>query len=359
MQQRSIRFYTLAFCLLVLGGLITLPLQANDETTLLNLTNQARIAAGAPALRLDSQLTQAAQAHSNDMAARNVLSHVGGDGSTLGDRVTRTGYTWQAVGENVLYRFDLSAQGAFDQWWNSSGHRTNMLNATYCDIGLAHARSSSGRYYYTMVLARRRGTTSCTAVPTATRTLIPPTATPTPRPPTATPRPPTATPRPPTATATATVQPPTATPVVSASLQGVVRLQGRASAAQQVVTVQLTPAGGAALTQSVTLAADGGFTISNLQPGVYSVRIKHAQYLAVTQSITLVNGINPVTFPELPAGDVNNDNQVTLVDFGLLAVTFNRREGEAGYDGRGDLNADRTVTLADFALLAANFNRQA
>lgn len=357
MQLRSIRFCTLAFCLLVLGGLITLPLQANDETTLLNLTNQARIAAGAPALRLDSQLTQAAQAHSNDMAARNVLSHVGGDGSTLGDRVTRAGYTWQAVGENVLYRFDLSAQGAFDQWWNSSGHRTNMLNATYCDIGLAHARSSNGRYYYTMVLARRRGTTSCTAVPTATRTLIPSTATPTPRPPTATPRPPTATPRPPTATAT--VQPPTATLVVSASLQGMVRLQGRASAAQQVVTVQLTPAGGAAVTQSVTLAADGGFTISNLQPGVYSVRIKHAQYLAVTQSITLGSGVNSVAFPELPAGDVNNDNQVTLVDFGLLAVTFNRREGEAGYDGRGDLNADRTVTLADFALLAANFNRQA
>jgi uncharacterized protein YkwD len=352
MQQRSIRFYALAFCLLVLGGLLTLPLQANDETTLLNLTNQARIAAGAPALRLDSQLTQAAQAHSNDMAARDVLSHTGGDGSTLGARVTRAGYTWQAVGENVLYRFDLSAQGAFDQWWNSSGHRTNMLNATYCDIGLAHARSSSGRYYYTMVLARRRGTTSCTAVPTATRTPIPSTATPTPRPPTATPRPP-------TATATATVQPPTATPVISASLQGVVRLQGRASAAQQVVMVQLTPAGGAPLTQSVTLAADGGFTISNLQPGVYSVRIKHAQYLAVTQSITLGSGVNSVTFPELPAGDVNNDNQVTLVDFGLLAATFNRREGDAGYDGRGDLNADRTVTLADFALLAANFNRQA
>ncbi len=357
MQQRFIRFYVLAFCLLVLGGLVALPLQASDETTLLNLTNQARTAAGAPALRLDSQLTQAAQAHSNDMAARNVLSHTGGDGSSLGDRVTRAGYTWQAVGENVLYRFDLSAQGAFDQWWNSSGHRTNMLNATYCDIGLAHARSSNGRYYYTMVLARRRGTTSCTAVPTATRTLIPPTATATPRPPTATTTtpPPTVTPRPPTATA----QPPTATPVVSASLQGVVRLQGRASAAQQVVTVQLTPAGGAALTQTVTLAADGGFTISNLQPGVYSVRIKHPQYLAVTQSVTLVSGVNSVTFPELPAGDVNNDNQVTLVDFGLLATTFNRREGEVGYDGRGDLNADRTVTLADFALLAANFNRQA
>jgi len=48
---------------------------------------------------------------------------------------------------------------------------------------------------------------------------------------------------------------------------------------------------------------------------------------------------------------------VTLVDFALLAASFNKRPTDTGYDARADLNADQVVTLADFALLAANFNR--
>lgn len=56
-------------------------------------------------------------------------------------------------------------------------------------------------------------------------------------------------------------------------------------------------------------------------------------------------------------GDINGDGAVTLVDFALLAASFNKRPTDTGYDARADLNSDQVVTLADFALLAANFNR--
>jgi hypothetical protein len=320
----------LAGCLLLLGGLVTQPLQASDETTLLNLTNQARANAGAPALRLDPQLNQAAQRHSNDMAAREVLSHTGSDGSTVGSRVTAAGYSWQAVGENVLFRGDMNAQGAFDQWWNSPGHRNNMLNATYCDIGLAHARSSSGRFYYTMVLGRKRGATNCAPVPTSTS-------------------------RPPTATATSI--PPTGTPAPTASLTGTLRLQGRATAPNTTFTLQLTRGSAAPILQTVTTDANSTFTLTNLAPGSYTVQLKHSQYLSASLLVTLNAGANPIAAPELLAGDVNNDNQVTIIDFAALALTFNLRAGAAGYDARADFNADQSITLADFSLLASNINR--
>jgi hypothetical protein len=57
------------------------------------------------------------------------------------------------------------------------------------------------------------------------------------------------------------------------------------------------------------------------------------------------------------AGDVNGDGAVTLVDFSLLARSFNRRAGEEGFDPRANSNGDDSVSLLDFSLLASNFNR--
>jgi hypothetical protein len=158
---------------------------------------------------------------------------------------------------------------------------------------------------------------------------------------------------------TPTPIPPTSTPT-SATLNGTLALQGRVSGTTAVsgqVTVTFligtTPAG----TLMTTLASDGTFSLSGMTPGVYTVRIKHAQYLAAAQSVTLTAGVNAVNFGTLRAGDANDDNRVTLVDFSLISGMFNRRAGDAGYDARADLNGDGAVTLVDFSLLAGNFNQ--
>jgi hypothetical protein len=56
------------------------------------------------------------------------------------------------------------------------------------------------------------------------------------------------------------------------------------------------------------------------------------------------------------AGDTNDDNQVTLADFSILAGSFNLSSDMMGYDPRADLNGDGAVTLTDFSLLSGNFN---
>ncbi len=80
------------------------------------------------------------------------MTHDGSDGSQPADRITKTGYVWSTVGENVLQRWDVNAAGAYDQWWNSPPHHQNMMNPVFTEIGLAYARSASGKYFYTMEL---------------------------------------------------------------------------------------------------------------------------------------------------------------------------------------------------------------
>lgn len=120
------------------------------------LTNALRARNGLQPLSANALLTAAAQQHNDWMAANDVLSHEGAGGSSVGDRATANGYRWRMIGENILYRWDLDADGAYDQWLNSPPHRDNMLTPEFTQIGIAHTLASNGRYYYTMVLGTSR-----------------------------------------------------------------------------------------------------------------------------------------------------------------------------------------------------------
>jgi hypothetical protein len=90
--------------------------------------------------------------------------------------------------------------------------------------------------------------------------------------------------------------------------------------------------------------------------GTYEIRVKHSHTLQVMQTVTLA-GSNTQDFGTLLEGDANNDNQVILVDFSILAGSFGKCEGTTGFDGRADFNEDDCITLTDFSLLATNFGQ--
>ncbi|MBN1564128.1 MAG: CAP domain-containing protein [Anaerolineae bacterium] len=123
-----------------------------QETEIVRLVNEARTAAGLQEVQINPVLTSVAQGHSNDMAQNSFLDHAGSDGSRPADRVQAAGYDFRAVGENVLYQFQIDSNQAFTSWWNSQGHRENMMNPLFTEIGVAYTSGSDGRIYYTMVL---------------------------------------------------------------------------------------------------------------------------------------------------------------------------------------------------------------
>jgi uncharacterized protein YkwD len=121
---------------------------------MLALVNAERSRRGLGPMVLDGRLSNTAQLHSQDQAARQTMSHTGGDGSTLRDRMNRSGFPWRAAGENVAYGYPTAAS-VMVGWMNSSGHRANILSSnTHLGVGLAY--SSNGVPYWTQVFATPR-----------------------------------------------------------------------------------------------------------------------------------------------------------------------------------------------------------
>ncbi|SCE65369.1 CAP domain-containing protein [Micromonospora mirobrigensis] len=110
-----------------------------------DLVNQERAKAGCKALSVDGKLNLAAQRHSQDQADHQNMSHDGSDGSDAGDRLDRAGYSWSSYGENVAWNQQTPA-AVMDAWMNSPGHRANILNCGFTEIGVGVARSN-GPYW--------------------------------------------------------------------------------------------------------------------------------------------------------------------------------------------------------------------
>lgn len=149
---------------------------------LLANTNSQRTQNGLGGLGLNGTLSQAAQAKANDMITRNYWSHNTPDGQEPWVFIVSAGYSYQAAGENLAYGFADSA-GAVIGWMNSPGHRANVLNTTYTEVGFGIANGSnfnnSGEQ--TLVVAMYAKPTAIATAP-APAPATPAPSTPTPKP---------------------------------------------------------------------------------------------------------------------------------------------------------------------------------
>ena len=123
------------------------------DRDVLRLVNQERTARGLSALTLSQKLDTAADRHSDDMATQGYFSHTGQDGSNVGTRIERAGYTrWRTWGENIAAG-QRSAASVVQAWMNSPGHRANILKPNFTHMGLGYVTNSSGTPYWTQVFA--------------------------------------------------------------------------------------------------------------------------------------------------------------------------------------------------------------
>ncbi len=125
-----------------------------SPSALLQETNVQRSNSGQKTLAVHPQLTSAAQSKANDMAARGYWSHVTPEGVEPWWFVTNAGYSYLATGENLAYGFDNS-QATVTGWMNSPGHRANVLNDAYQDVGfgIANVAEYQGQGPATIVVA--------------------------------------------------------------------------------------------------------------------------------------------------------------------------------------------------------------
>ncbi|GAA4117133.1 MULTISPECIES: sigma-70 family RNA polymerase sigma factor [Streptomyces] len=112
----------------------------------LDLVNSERGKAGCSALTSNPKLYDAALKHSENMAAQNFFDHTDPSGAGPGERITAAGYQWSAYGENIA-RGQADAAAVMDSWMNSPGHRANILNCGFKEIGIGVHYGSGGPWW--------------------------------------------------------------------------------------------------------------------------------------------------------------------------------------------------------------------
>jgi len=120
------------------------PVAVGFEAEVLRLSNEHRqrgVACGStpypsvPALTTNPALRCAARLHSKDMSERNYFSHTSQDGTSFSQRISRAGYDWRTVGENIASGY-RTPQAVVDGWIKSTGHCQNLMNRAFTQIGV-------------------------------------------------------------------------------------------------------------------------------------------------------------------------------------------------------------------------------
>ena len=121
------------------------PTRANLEivrAAVLCLHNAERARNGLPRLSENPRLRRAAARHALHMVAARFFDHTTPAGSTMVDRIRRTGYASGArgwsIGENIAWGTGRLATAAqiHRSWMSSPGHRANILQRSFREIGI-------------------------------------------------------------------------------------------------------------------------------------------------------------------------------------------------------------------------------
>jgi uncharacterized protein YkwD len=122
---------------------------------LFNATNARRTANGLAPLRLNQLLVGVARIRSDEMAAYNYFSHDSPiTGHTAFSLMNLHGVPYSWAGENLAknnYPNDQTVTVADEALFNSPGHRANILNAHYTDVGIALTIDPTGMKYFTII----------------------------------------------------------------------------------------------------------------------------------------------------------------------------------------------------------------
>lgn len=110
-------------------------IEASAEEKILELMNGKRREAGLKPLTMDNTLRDVARYKSSHMIQYNYFNHTNPDGTTWQNWLKTLGYSYTATAENIAYN-SSSAEKLFDQWWNSAGHKANMMNPSYTKVGI-------------------------------------------------------------------------------------------------------------------------------------------------------------------------------------------------------------------------------
>ena len=152
------------------------PTKSNSitATDIITLTNMERATvANLPPLKENVLLDAAAETKLKNLFDEQYFAHISPSGVGPGDLAIQAGYNYIVEGENLAEGDFISAQELMDAWMASPGHRANILNVRYMDIGVAVGRGMyQGREVWMAVQEFGKPLSSCPVISSVLRQSI-------------------------------------------------------------------------------------------------------------------------------------------------------------------------------------------
>lgn len=119
----------------------TSQINSGYSTQVLNLVNKYRKENGLKELTLNSDLSNVAQIKAEDMQTNNYFSHTSPTYGSPFDMMKQFGISYQSAGENIA-KGRKTPDAVVNAWMNSEGHKANILNPNYTQMGLGYTNGT-------------------------------------------------------------------------------------------------------------------------------------------------------------------------------------------------------------------------
>lgn len=119
------------------------------ESEVVRLVNAIRRESGLGELSLNWELSRVARYKSQDMADNFYFSHTSPIYGSPFQMIQAFGLTYRTAGENIAYGYP-TPQAVVNSWMNSEGHRKNILNPSFTQIGVGYV--SQGNHWTQMFI---------------------------------------------------------------------------------------------------------------------------------------------------------------------------------------------------------------
>ena len=135
---------------------------ALNQKDILVIVNKERSAAGLPPLTYNMRLSAIAEIKAVDMINKQYFAHVAPDGTDIAALSKRYGYLYLNLGENLAMGDFVSSAEVMDGWMHSPGHRANILNKNYTEVGISAVQGTyKGNYIWFAVQEFGRPIDAC------------------------------------------------------------------------------------------------------------------------------------------------------------------------------------------------------
>lgn len=121
------------------------------EQEVIRLVNEIRAENGLPALTYNWELSRVARYKSQDMKDNRYFSHTSPVYGSPFEMMRSFGIAYRSAGENIARGY-ATPQAVVNGWMNSSGHRANILNASFTQIGVGYV--AEGNYWTQMFIGK-------------------------------------------------------------------------------------------------------------------------------------------------------------------------------------------------------------